>query len=142
MSLLLSSYRDADIYQRDLNLFKHGCWLNDSCIHHCFNVIEDEIENNSIFFMDPSVVSFLMLQADAEDESDFLSNNDIFIKECIVIPVNDNQSFDSISSHWSLMVYFLKYNLILHVDSSMPYNHKAAMKVSDRFFNLLKRFPV
>ena len=35
---LLVSYFDADIYGRDLALFRGRAWLNDSCIHYSLKV--------------------------------------------------------------------------------------------------------
>jgi sentrin-specific protease 8 len=56
-------------------------------------------------------------------------------KALCLLPVNDNQSFDSESSHWSLLVY--ENQRFVHYDSSAGHNTTAAKKIARTFLQLL-----
>ena len=84
---LIINYHDAVIYGSDLKLLKNRTeWLNDSCIHFFFVLLqqrqrEQERERkqketaSSFLFMDPSVVSYWMHQCtDQDDIEDFVNN--------------------------------------------------------------------
>mmetsp|Transcript_717 Transcript_717/g.1237 ORF Transcript_717/g.1237 Transcript_717/m.1237 type:complete len:245 (+) Transcript_717:82-816(+) len=145
MSILLS-YEDADIYQRDLELFEDGKWLNDACIHYCFKRIENEYKRKGseiqakIILLDPSLVSFMLIQAvDREENEELAASLDVASKQWILAPVNDCDSFTSSSNHWSLLLCHLPSGFMAHFDSSGSYNHKAACKTATRIACLIGR---
>jgi len=49
------------------------------------------------------------------------------------IPVNDNRSFQSGSTHWSLLVYLAEDHIFLHFDSSRNHNYDVALAVAEKF---------
>ena len=127
---LIINYHDAVIYGWDLKLIERRTeWLNDSCIHFFFTLLQQQHQSCvqtsedassircSFLFMDPSVVSFWMHQCIDQDEiDDFVTSTQFPGKEnnrdgIIFIAVNDsmstksssNNAFDS-GSHWSLLV--------------------------------------
>jgi hypothetical protein len=127
---LLVSYLDADIYQRDLLLFQPGAWLNDSCINFC---LKRRIKSDSgILTLDPAVVSFLRLQADEEDDDELTISLGINNAVWLFAPVNDNDSFNASSNHWSLLLYHIRSGNSFHFDSSSGYNREASIKVAAR----------
>ena len=124
---LLFNYHDAVIYGSDLALIERREWLNDSCIHFFFTLLQRQQQINvqtidrSILFMDPSVVSFWMHLCTDEDEIDDFVKSTPFPGRgnnqngMIFIAVNDKMSAHSSSynnawqvsgngSHWSLLV--------------------------------------
>lgn len=126
------------MYPSDAELFKDRNWLNDACISYCFRRIEDEVNFKSIIFMDPSVVSFMMLQAIDDDENDELAISlSIKLKRWIIVPINDNDSFASASTHWSLLLCNINSGFIAHFDSNNSYNFTAACKAARRIRRLL-----
>lgn len=132
---LLFSYQDADIYQRDLLLFQPGTWLNDSCINFC---LKRRIKKDSrIVCLDPSVVSFLLLQADEEDAEELVISLGINSAIWLVVPVNDNDSFTASSNHWSLLLYHIHSGHSFHFDSLNDYNKKASIKVATKMETVL-----
>lgn len=158
MSLLC--FHDVDIYDRDLRLFEDGKWLNDTCINYCFRKMEheglhdsnsstDSIDGSSriiskrILLMDPCVVSFLRLQCEDEDELQELREGlAIGERDVIFVPINDCDSFESSSTHWSLLIITDATSLrpsIFHADSCGRYNKKAAMATRDSLAQLLQR---
>jgi Ulp1 family protease len=135
------SYKDADIYYRDLVLFRAGGWLNDACINYCLKVIEDSLSDIlklKIILMDPSVCSFLRLQCIEEDEfEDMRISLNISSKEWILLPINDNESFESSSSHWSTLVCHIDSKSLWHYDSFHGQNIKSAKNISYKLSQLL-----
>jgi sentrin-specific protease 8 len=123
---LIISYHDAVIYGSDLKLLEQRTqWLNDSCIHFYFTWLTQQRQQrhlpsslppSSLYFMDPSVVSFWMHQCcDEEDINDFVSSVPFPKRQKssrgrIFVAVNDNMSAASnwqipkSGNHWSLLV--------------------------------------
>jgi hypothetical protein len=64
---------------------------------------------------------------------------DISNKLWIITPINDKVSFDSVSSHWSLLLYNTSSHLFFHFDSSKPYNKRSAILTAKRICQLVKR---
>jgi len=141
MSVLLLSYKDMNIYSRDLSLFYDGQWLNDTCINISLAMKEDELKNGTILFMDPSVVSFMTFQVDDVEEMQELADGlNLPAKKWMLIPVNDCSSLGGSSSHWSLLVCHIESGYLAHLDSSHQYNLLSAKKISDKLGLLLKRY--
>ncbi len=119
------TFNDADIYENDLNLFHTGGWLNGSCIHYCLQCLDSPTD---FLLLDPAVVSFLRLQCENdEDFADFKTGNALDSKTWVFIPVNDNQFFGGVSSHWSLMVWHIPSRRFWHMDSCRDSNLSAAI---------------
>ena len=140
MSEIIASLLDADIYNRDLVLFKSKSWLNDSCINYCFRRLELQIESKSMLLMDPSVVSFLIIQCTSDEDYDELSISiDSSSLEWLFAPVNNADSFDTPSSHWSLLLLHISSGKLYHFDSCGSSNHDAAILTAEKLYFLLKR---
>eukprot|EP01038_Epipyxis_sp_PR26KG_P005934 gene5934-8182_t len=142
MSLIVS-YKDADIYDRDATCFAPGCWLNDSCINYSFKLIEDKYQElmNITLLMDPAVVSFMRIQSCDDEEDEELANGlNIFKKKWIIVPVSDNQSFETFSSHWSLLLVHRLSGFSFHYDSNGSYNQLASELTAERI-NLICKSP-
>lgn len=62
------SYHDAILYSSDVRLFKAPNWLNDSCINFYLRYLEHEECKGrpDLLFMDPAVVSCMMIQCTGE----------------------------------------------------------------------------
>jgi sentrin-specific protease 8 len=137
------SFKDAVIWENDVELFAPGQWLNDSCINWCFRQILDEEEGaeEDVLLMDPSVVSFMMTQCEtAEEEDELVQGQSISSKKVICLPVSDNEGFSSGSSHWSLLLCCAPTNsngnpwrFFVSFDSSSSYNSEAAERVAKKF---------
>ncbi len=90
----------------DAMLLEPPGWLNDSCILHLFLRMKHEIlgDNPSVLLMDPTVISFLRLQCDTEEERKELAEG-LALRErsTLLVPVSNMESFSGGSSHWSLL---------------------------------------
>ena len=139
---IIVSLLDADIYRRDVELFQTGSWLNDACINYCFRRLE--LRFPSFFlFMDPSIVSFLRLQCEECEDWEELANALVLpTRKWLLVPVNDNEAFDGVSSHWSLLLMYVPNGKLLHFDSNGCYNHNAAVATAEKLFFLLQRTDV
>ena len=146
---MLFSYRDADIYERDLALFHRGQWLNDSCISYCFRIIEDQISATTsasgsiafrLCFLDPAVVSFILMQADEDDLVDLYSSLNLNQKDWIFIPITDQVDFSISSTHWSLLLCGIHPNNLsfMHFDSYGRKNFETASRASTRLQCILQ----
>ena len=136
------SYNDVILYPSDLVRFKDGHWLNDQCINFCFKWFENEEFKAfpSLLFFDPAVVSCLRLQCQDDDEYAELSDGlNLSTKSLLFVPVNDNDSFQSNSSHWSLLICFTRTGQLFHIDSCKNYNRNAAYSTAIAIYKLLKR---
>ena len=140
MAEIIHSLLDANIYSRDLILFRSKCWLNDSCINYCFRRLELMKTPKSILLMDPSVVSFLVIQCSSDEDYDelFVGIN-ISSLEWIFVPVNNADSFGTPSSHWSLLLLHVSTGKLFHFDSCGLSNNDAAIFTAEKLYLLLKR---
>lgn len=136
MDTLLVSFDDADIYERDLMMFKPGCWLNDSCINYCLKRFVKV--DRRIACLDPAVVSFLRLQAEEEEDEDLVVSLGMNNATWVVLPVNDNESFTSSSNHWSLLLFHIHSGKSFHFDSSRGFNTHSSTKVAARVATLTR----
>jgi Ulp1 family protease len=142
----LIDYHNAVLYPRDLSFFQDSNWLNDNCINFVFRWYQHNLrrsEGNSlpllhlpcsvdslsscsvspILFMDPSVVSHLRSQRlDEDDLQDLRRGLQLSRYKYLFIPCNDQSSFASASTHWSLLVVDLTSQQVYSFDSSEPHN--------------------
>ena len=138
MNTLITTLLDADIYGRDLNLFLSRNWLNDSCINYCLRRFEIQLSDQSILLMDPSVVSFLRIQCDDEDEyAELALGQQASLRKWIFIPVNNSESFVNVSTHWSLLLLHTASSRLFHFDSCGTSNKSAAESTSIKLFKLM-----
>lgn len=146
--LLVLSYFDVDVYERDLKLFENRNWLNDTCINYCFkrllnsksSDVVDMIMKENVLLLDPSLVSFLRLQCEEDDEfEDLRMSLELDNKLWVFIPINDNQSFESSSSHWSSLLCHVDSHQMLYYDSveNNP-NLASANNFIEKFARLMK----
>lgn len=129
MSIIIS-YKDADIYPSDLALFQGLNWLNDSCINYCMKRIVDDYVSadvTAILLMEPAVISFMRIQCQTDEDFEELAVDlDFNSKTWLLAPLNDCDSFESRSSHWSLLLMHIPSSHSFHFDSSSNYNIQAA----------------
>lgn len=142
----LICYDNVDIYERDLNMLNSGCWLNDSCINYWFRKLDKKFANSAVALLDPTVVSFLVIQATDEDELEELESSlQLSDKTWIVAPCTNSGSFSQASSHWSLLLYHNvnkenNNNCFFHFDSCGLYNSSASLQVAKKMALMLKRY--
>ena len=90
--MVLLSFRDAYLYQEDVNLLSDGSWLNEACINFIWRLLEVEYENaghsasaiSKIALMDPTVVSYLRFQIQPEEYADYVSGSGVLDKEWLL----------------------------------------------------------
>jgi hypothetical protein len=91
-TMVLLSFRDAYLYQEDVNLLSDGNWLNEACINFIWRLLEAEYENagysasaiSKIALMDPTVVSYLRFQIEPEEYADYVSGSGVLDKEWLL----------------------------------------------------------
>jgi hypothetical protein len=141
------NYHDAVLYNADLDILRSKtAWLNDSCIHYQMMRYQFElhkVEGDSVLFMDPSVVSYLMHQCSSLEELMEFSNgqrlygfrtfqvdkipaseNSICVRQIIFLPINDTNAVANMSrftsavgNHWSLLVVII---LVVKLQKNHP----------------------
>ncbi|KAJ0397749.1 hypothetical protein P43SY_005606 [Pythium insidiosum] len=142
------NYHDVQLYDTDVALFRDNEWLNDNAINFYFQYLQETLDVSSapdartrsdVLLVDPAVVSCILLQCDEEDEyADLGRGMQLGIRQVCMIPVNDNQSFDEGSTHWSLLLYHRQEKSFLHYDSSSGHNAAAADRVCKAFLRVLQ----
>ena len=152
--MALVNYHDAIMYVSDANILRQSnAWLNDQCINFACKLFEHDRDYMKINgpsgarFIDPSVVSFMKLQCEDDDEfQDLAFGMDLKDSDYIVfLPINDSDSLlEASCSHWSLLIIFSFHSIAYHVDS---YHHNQpgagkqldqATKTAQSFSKLLK----
>lgn len=127
MTELLFSFEDVDVYSQHLTYFGPGQWLDDVCINLCYRLMEKQHSSENCLFVDPSVVSFIRLQLDDDEEFQDLSRGQNFSeKNWIFLPISDSESFDASGTHWSLLIWQYSTGKFFHADSSGTYNQSSA----------------
>lgn len=138
--MLLLTFDDVDIYERDLNNFQDGCWLNDSCINYCFRKFDRKYSNHKLVLMDPTVVSFLLIQAsDEEDLEELYVNLQIDKRTWLLAPLTNRETFSEASTHWSLLLCHICSGKFFHFDSSGSYNETSSIRVANKIAQLIKK---
>lgn len=155
---LLLNYHDACLYSSDLEiLMTPQSWLNDSCINFRLTQLQQYIktqQNSSevCFFMDPSVLSYIMHQCDDDDLKDLYHSLSLHEKQYLFIPMNDGMDVSTDmwkrpggGSHYSLLFVVTQCDTsddskkpsFFHFDSSQHRNAHVARMVSQRIWELL-----
>lgn len=133
MSKCLFSFKDVDIYPHHVEYFGPSQWLDDVCINYCYRSFEEKYLHDRILLLDPSVVSFLRLQLDDEDEfQDFKEGLSFNSKEWLFFPISDSDSFSSMGSHWSLLIWHQTTDNFFYADSSKTYNLASAKEIAKK----------
>ena len=130
MTDLRFSFKDVDIYPQHFEFYEPGQWLDDVCINLAYRFMEGEIagvDGEKCLLLDPTVVSFIRLQLDDQDEFDDLATS-LRLEKCrwIFLPISDSQSFSSSGSHWSLLIWNYSQNVFYHADSCGSSNLSSA----------------
>ncbi|CAM9598585.1 unnamed protein product, partial [Phaeothamnion confervicola] len=128
-------YKGCPVRREDATFLEDHQWLNDTCIGLGLKLTEDDLgERSDILFVDPAVVSCLMLQCDDEEElAELGTGMGIRQQAAIFLPINDNTSFFSQSAHWSLLMYLSKEHSFQHFDSAGGHNNRRAEDVAVQF---------
>lgn len=145
---LVLNYHDAQLYNSDVALFTHSQWLNDNAINFYFQFLYQTLcvsgdqsqqrDASDVLFVDPAVLSCMMLQCDDDDEyQELASGLQLQQKQLCFIPVNNNERFGGESSHWSLLVYHRATHSFEHFDSSSDCNTRAAKRIMSTFEKML-----
>ena len=142
----LICYDDIDIYERDLNMLNSGCWLNDSCINYWFRKLDKKFANCTVALLDPTVVSFLVIQATDDDEIEELASSlQLRKKNWIVAPCTNSESFSQTSSHWSLLLFHNNFDgkgnqCYFCFDSCGLHNNAASLQVAKKISLMFNRY--
>lgn len=144
MTKLILSYNDINLYDYDVKLFNQGQWLNDICINFCFSCIttlnSSKISMNQILLMDASVVSFLRIQCEGDEEyKELYESLSLELKEWIFIPLNNARSFDEECHHWSLILLRSQTCTLYHFDSFGTSNYASAESMKVKLSKLMKK---
>ena len=116
--------------------------LHEFSSDHLLNVSStgEKLLDETVLLLDPSIVSFFMLQCnDEEDFTDLEKNIQTRKRDLIFIPITNRNSINDTSTHWSLLV-LLRYESgykFFHYDSHGAYNRSASIEVAQKFLNLL-----
>ncbi|KAG5681976.1 hypothetical protein PVAND_011375 [Polypedilum vanderplanki] len=120
MEKIILSYQDSCLYESDVALLKtKSSWLNDKIITFYFEYLENEVyKNDEILFLGCETTQAIkMLKDPVEINSIFLDHLNVFRRDFIIFPLNNN------NSHWSLLVYSKPENKFFHFDSIRNSNY-------------------
>lgn len=159
MNKHLFNYDDVDIYERDIQTLEDGNWLNSSIINfhikHNLLGISDKVSFEGNAFkpirktqvkkkyvcLDPIAISFICMQYyEDEDLNEILDGMGLGDKETldwIILPITDQDSLSSPSTHWSCLLYSSKLRLGFHFDSNVPHNLVASERITMKLGDLL-----
>jgi hypothetical protein len=133
-------FHNAVLYPKDLEYFQDSNWLNDNCMNFVFHWYQHSLHSsaanstasafqssqlaiNPLLFLDPSVISHIRCQVlDADDIRDLHRGLKLSSRSHLFIPCNDQSSFTSSSTHWSLLLIDLIDRQVYSLDSMSPSN--------------------
>jgi hypothetical protein len=88
-----------------------------------------KISNESILLMDPLIVSWLKIGCKEDYEfEDVAEGIKLSTRKWLIIPINDADSFESIGSHWSILLCNIETGFLYYFDSSNDSNHDASIE--------------
>ena len=99
--------------------------------------------HEKVLLLDPSIISFFMLQCnDNDDFEDLEKNIHTRKRDLIFLPITNRNSINDTSSHWSLLIFLRQESgyKFLHYDSHGAYNYLASIKVAKKLLKLI--FPL
>ena len=158
------AYGEARLTDQEISWFGPGQWLNDNCIHFCFERIVSDVlsgtsdgtiealcsedNENPILLLNPSVVSCLRFSIDEPDELEALAEGiSLDRRHALLVPISDAEAMmvDS-GSHWSLLLVLLPQSGVpsdmacySHFDSSAStLNRRAADSTARDISQLLR----
>lgn len=139
----LFTFKDVDVSSRQAGFLQPRQWLDDVCINLSFRLFEDNLPNSErfIYMVDPSVVSFIKLQIDEEEEFDELWTSQSFGEyEWIFFPLSDSATLERINTgtHWSLLVFHVPTFSFFHFDSAGTYNQPACSSYVEKLSKYLR----
>jgi sentrin-specific protease 8 len=132
-------HHDALVYAEDLRLLSPGQWVNDRIINFCFRYYEhtDPVLPKRILLVDPAVVSFLRIQCTSQsDYQELFAGLELGAREYLLLPCSDSTDFESVSTHWSLLVFHVPSRRAMHLDSSGKYNLKSAQHLVEKLCDI------
>lgn len=126
----LFTYKDVNVYTRQVEYIQPRQWLDDVCINLTFRFFEDYLPDSEkfIYMVDPAVVSFIKLQIDEKEEFEELwTSQNLADYEWIFFPLSDSATLESMNTgtHWSLLVFHNPSFSFYHFDSADAYNQPA-----------------
>ena len=131
--MVLVNYRDAVLYEEDVELLRGSNWLNEACINFAFRLLDADFEHvypehirARIYLIDPSVVSWIRWQLDEDEIVDFVESSKLLDKDWIFLPINNARSLLESGSHWSLLAMDIRGRKGFAFDPMVYNNSKAA----------------
>ncbi|KAH9501801.1 SUMO1 sentrin specific peptidase 8, variant 2 [Dermatophagoides farinae] len=89
---IVLSYHDAIIRQSDYRILQSRQWINDKY-------------SNQLLCLSPSLTQLIKMTDSMDEIQAILQPLEIQQRKLILIPMNDNLSYDYGGSHWSLLVF-------------------------------------
>ena len=153
MKMSYYSIGDVQLRDSDLELIESTSgWLNDNCIYFSSVLLLGKNTNvTNVKIIDPSVVSFMKLQCQDDDEFEELAIGlDISKEQFVFVPINNcnTLSNNNTGTHWSLLILCLPHMVGYHLDSLSRLSNKnklkdnaqhvAAIQTAEAFSKVLK----
>lgn len=108
-------------------------WLSNEPIQMYLDFLNDHALSSfhKAFIMNPSLCQLIKI---AEDFVQVIEPLNIYEKEVLIIPINNNEGSEKSDggSHWSLLIYYKPHKMFYHYDSLGRINLGAAMIVAKK----------
>lgn len=105
---IVLSYHDAIIRQSDYRILQSRQWINDSLIEFWYEYLTHNLfkeYSNQLLCLSPSLTQLIKMTDSMDEIQAILQPLEIQQRKLILIPMNDNLSYDYGGSHWSLLVF-------------------------------------
>lgn len=116
-------------------------WVTDDVIQIYFDLLNDKITKDDIYFVNPSIVQAVKCLEDFDRTLGPLKLNE---KSIVFIPVSDSppvfrrwNEFGSTGTHWSLLLFDKVNNSFYYFDSMASANYEHARAISRNFKSIL-----
>lgn len=105
---IVLSYHDAIIRQSDYRILQSRQWINDSLIEFWYEYLTHNLYkeySNQLLCLSPSLTQLIKMTDSMDEIRMILQPLNIEQRKLILMPLNDNMSYDYGGSHWSLLVF-------------------------------------
>ncbi|KAJ3146696.1 hypothetical protein HDU86_008440 [Geranomyces michiganensis] len=130
------AWRDVVLYPADLHSLADGGWLTDSIIEFHCEYLEDLVQNESMMFLRPLLVTLVTQSAGSVKALEPVMPAKLGDKELVFLPVNDGDGRTGGGTHWSLVVFCRAVQTFYIYDSMGSHNYWHANKTNTRFSEL------
>ncbi|CAK9865176.1 unnamed protein product [Sphagnum jensenii] len=136
------SYGDVVLRRSDLDLLEGPCYLNDRLIEFYLQYLSAKFAascyaatpSSPLLLVSPAITFWLLHCPDSESLVASIAPLQLQDREMVMFALNNNEDVEMAEggSHWTLLVYIRKENVLQHYDSMAGCNRRQAQELANK----------